>query len=93
MQYLAQVGHFLGGALVVVVAAMFSIVLGAGWLPILVVLGIGVVAAAVKEFYLDRRPPESDSLANSVMDFEFYMLGAAVAVGLVAFAMFLLHRY
>jgi hypothetical protein len=92
-QYLAQVGHFLGGAIVIVLATLFSIVCGAGWLPILITLGVGIVAAAVKEFVLDRRPPESDSLANSTMDFAFYMIGAAVGLGVTAFAMFLLHRY
>jgi hypothetical protein len=89
-QYLAQVGHFLGGAIVIVLAALFSIVLGAGWLPILITLGVGIAAAAFKEFYLDRRPPENDSFANSTMDFSFYMLGAAVGVGLTALAMHLL---
>lgn len=88
-QYLAQVGHAFGGAFAILTTTLFSVVLHAGWLPILVTLGVGVLAAAVKEFVLDLLPPESDSLVNSAMDFGFYMLGAAVAMGEAALAMHL----
>jgi hypothetical protein len=89
-QYLAQVGHAFGGAFVILTATLFSVVLRGGWVPILVTLGVGVAAAAFKEFFLDLRAPENDSLADSAMDFGFYLLGASVAMGEAALAMHLL---
>jgi hypothetical protein len=89
-QYLAQVGHFFGALSVILTATLFFGVLGSGWAPILVTLGVGIVAAAFKEFYLDLRPPENDSLADSAMDFGFYMLGGAVGMGFAALAMHLM---
>lgn len=86
MQYLAQIGHFFGALSIVVIAALFS---GTNWVPILITISVGVIAAAVKEFVLDVRPPENDSWANSAMDFAFYMLGAAVGTGLVGLEMYL----
>jgi len=88
-QYLAQVGHAFGGLSVILTATLFSFVLGAGCLPIFVVLGVGIVAAGVKEFILDLRPPENDSLKNSLMDFGFYLVGASIGGGLAALAMYL----
>jgi len=92
-QYLAQVGHFFGALSVIVITALFSIAFHEGWLHVLLALGVGVPATAFKEFFLDLRPPESDSLADSVMDFGFYMFGAAVGVGLTALAFYLSHRH
>lgn len=86
-QYLAQVGHAFGGAFVILTATLFSVVLHAGWLPIFITLGVGIAAAAFKEFVLDLLPPENDSLIDSVEDFGFYMLGAAVAMGEAIVAM------
>jgi hypothetical protein len=86
-QYLAQVGHAFGGAFVILTATLCSIVLHGGWLPIFITLAVGIAAAAFKEFFLDMRAPENDSLANSAMDFGFYILGAAVAMGEAALAM------
>jgi hypothetical protein len=88
-QYLAQVGHFLGGLSVIVIATLFSVVFGAGWLPVLVTLGIGVLAASYKEFIFDTSVfgvGEGDSWSDSLMDWSFYMLGAGLAMGLAAVA-------
>ena len=86
-QYLAQVGHFLGGALLIVLTTLFAVVLGAGWTPILVVLGIGVAAATFKEFVFDVSSwGEKDSWADSLMDWSFYMLGGGVGMGIAALA-------
>lgn len=82
-QYLSQVGHFLGGAGLIVVASMFAIVLGAGWEPILWTLGVGVAAASFKEFVFDvSKWGEGDSWSDSFMDWAFYMLGGALGMGL-----------
>ena len=82
-QYLAQVGHFLGGALLITITTLFSMVLGAGWVPILVVLGIGVAAATFKEFVFDVSSwGEGDSWSDSLMDWSFYMLGGGVGMGI-----------
>ena len=83
-QYLAQVGHFLGGVSLILLATLFSIVLGAGWAPIYWTLGIGVAAASFKEFVFDVNTNwgEGDSWSDSIMDWSFYMLGGLVGMGL-----------
>lgn len=81
VQYLAQVGHFLGGYGAILTTASFSAVLGGGWEPVWIAFAIGVAVAAFKEFYLDVRPPENDSWANSAMDFGFYLGGGGVSLG------------
>lgn len=98
-QYLAQVGHGFGGAFVILTATLFSIVLHPRdasdidlWLPILIVLGVGILAAAFKEFFLDMRPPENDSFPNSLMDFGFYLVGASVGMIEAAIAIYLVER-
>jgi len=92
-QYLAQVGHGFGACSVVLTAALFSLALGAGWAPILVVLGAGIALAALKEFVFDVASwGEGDSWADSAMDFGFYVLGAAVGTGLAALALHLAPR-
>lgn len=86
-QYLAQIGHALGGCLLIVFTTLLSVLFGWGWLPILIVLGIGVAAAAVKEFWYDMKfELPKQSWGDSAMDFGFYMLGGAVGMGVAAFA-------
>lgn len=88
-QYLAQVGHLLGGVTVIIIATLFAVVFGAGWLPVLITLGVGVLAASYKEFIFDTSVfgvGEGDSWADSFMDWSFYMLGAAIAMGLASVA-------
>jgi len=85
-QYLAQAGHFLGGALVVLVAGVFGGETVAFW-----VLGSGVMLAAIKEFVFDTSVlgfGEGDSWSDSLMDFCFYLIG-----GCVGFALFELAVY
>lgn len=77
-QYLAQVGHALGGCLAIVLAAFFW-----GMLTVWITLGIGIVLAAGKEFWYDlvyELPKQS--FMDSLMDFGFYVLGATVGMGL-----------
>lgn len=86
-QYLAQVGHLLGGVSVIVTAAMFSIATRSGWEPTLVTFAVGVVLASFKEFAFDTSAlGEGDSWADSWMDWAFYMLGGGVGMGLAAWA-------
>ena len=85
-QYLAQVGHFLGGALIITIAAAFSFILGEGWKPVLITLAIGILAASGKEFVFDTSSwGEGDSWSDSLMDWTFYMLGAGVGMSVAAF--------
>jgi hypothetical protein len=77
-QYLAQVGHFFGALCAIIVTALFG---KHEWVPILWVLAFGVPLATAKEFWFDI-VYERDSFMNSLMDWGFYMLGAAVGVAL-----------
>ena len=80
-QYLAQVSHFLGGTLLIVIAALFAETL----IPVYITLGCGVAAATFKEFVFDVSSwGEGDSWSDSIMDWAFYMLGGAVGMGLAA---------
>lgn len=82
-QYLAQIGHFLGAACLVLTASLFAIVTRAGWAPIWWAYGIGVLLASFKEFVFDVASwGEGDSWGDSLMDWSFYMLGGLVGLGL-----------
>lgn len=83
-QYLAQVGHFLGGLTVVFVVGAFF-----GHEAMWEALGIGLVTAAAKEFISDLLPApygEGDSFKDSLMDFAFYVLGGLAGMGLFLLA-------
>jgi hypothetical protein len=85
-QYLAQVGHTLAGCLALVVAALFWGMPGV-W-PTLVAL---VAAAAIKEFWYDLRYElPKQTLADSGMDFAFYLVGGALGLGLACVKFYLL---
>lgn len=76
-QYLAQVGHTLGGYALVFTVGAFTSWSGAAW-----VLLVGVLVAALKEFLFDVAPwGEGDSWRDSLQDFAFYVLGGAVGFG------------
>jgi hypothetical protein len=84
-QYLAQIGHTLGGYGLIATAALFSFALGGGWLPILITLGVGIAAATFKEFVFDVSSwGEGDSWSDSLMDWAFYMLGGGLGMGIAA---------
>ena len=91
-QYLAQVGHFFGAYFVIFTVAVFSVALGAGWVPVLIVLGTGVITAAIKEFLYDMTQElPKQTWGDSLMDFGFYMLGGGVAMGMSALLAHLAH--
>jgi len=78
-QYLAQVSHVLGGALLLAIAVIFSVT----WTPVLITLGCGVAAATFKEFVFDVSSwGEGDSWSDSFMDWAFYMVGSFLGMGL-----------
>ena len=86
-QYLAQVGHYLGGASLLLTTGLFSLAAGAGWRPVILTLAVGVFAASVKEFVFDVASwGEGDSWADSLMDWAFYVFGGATGVSVVAWA-------
>jgi divalent metal cation (Fe/Co/Zn/Cd) transporter len=81
-QYLAQVGHFLGGVCLLATTALLF-----GAVPSMIALGVGVVAAAIKEFWYDMKYElPKQTWDDSLMDFGFYVLGAAAGSGLVLLA-------
>lgn len=82
-QYLAQVGHFLGGALLVFACGAFWGHRGAA-----AALSFGAIAAALKEFVFDVAPwGEGDSWADSAEDFAFYILGGVAGAALFGLAL------
>lgn len=80
-QYLAQVGHSLGGCLVITLVALFT-----GSMAVcLAALVVGLALAALKEFWYDANyelPVQTP--ADNWMDFGFYALGGGVGLGLAA---------
>lgn len=75
VQWLANVGHFLAGLGVVLLAAIYSHrfeTLGA-------VSCVLVAYGIVKEYIVDLRWESGETLASSTVDFAGYMLGAGVA--------------
>jgi hypothetical protein len=75
-QYLAQVGHSLGGFALILTLRVFF---GPFWM--LVGLILGLMLAAGKEFWYDMKYElPAQTWFDSVMDFGFYLLGASVGV-------------
>lgn len=78
--FLAQVGHFLGACLAMVLTAF----LFGHLIACFVVAGLFVPAAAIKEFFYDLRfEVPTQSISDSALDFGFYMLGLLVGLGIV----------
>ena len=75
-QYLAQVGHTLGG---VTIVTMSCIAFGfhVGWIVALIVL----IATAIKEFWYDMKYElPKQSWSDSTMDFAFWQIGQAIGM-------------
>lgn len=83
-QWLANIGHFLGGAAYVFLFGIWSrlpIVARAfgPWWPLSLVTLIGVAGAAAKEYLGDLHEESDETVASSTEDFLGYVLGGAVA--------------
>ena len=79
-QYLAQVGHCLGALSLMLFATLFWGMRGA-----YAMVGVGIGVAAAKEFWYDMvYELPKQTWADSWMDFGFYMVGAAVGLGVMA---------
>lgn len=87
-QYLAQVGHFLGGAWLIGLSVIFF---GFHWWW--VAWAVVLILSSVKEFWYDTTysKGEHDSLSDSVMDWAFYQVGAGIATLVMLLAQHL-HR-
>ena len=81
-QYLAQAAHVLGGASLILAAALLSNSRCTGLGPVWTTLAVGIAAASVKEFWFDI-VYERDSWSDSLMDWTFYIVGGAVGVAIV----------
>ena len=81
-QFLAQIGHFLGGGSIVILVVIFFGYAALPW----AMLGI-LVAAAVKEFFYDARweLPKQTFVMN-LTDFAFYQLGSIAGAGIMMLA-------
>jgi len=84
-QYLAQVSHFLGGASLILLTALFSLARHRGWYPVEIAFVAGFLVAALKEFWFDI-VFEHDSWTDSLMDFAFYVAGGGIGVVVTAIA-------
>jgi hypothetical protein len=90
-QYLAQIGHTLGGYGIILTTTIFAVVLSAGWKPTLIALAVGIVIASLKEFVYDTNTKwgEGDSWSDSLMDWTFYMVGGGLGIGVSALVHYL----
>lgn len=90
-QYLAQVGHFLGGLCLMLLATLAAIIWGHRDVIPCATFGVGLLLAGVKEFWYDMKYElPKQTWADSGMDFCFYALGGMVGVtisGLTLFAL------
>jgi hypothetical protein len=74
---LAQIGHFLGGYTIITTWAFH----GGSWRAVVIVAGVVVVYAAVKEFFYDANYEiPHQTFWDNLLDFSFWCLGAAVGV-------------
>jgi len=79
-QYLAQVGHTLGGYGLILTAWRFG-----GPSAAEVAFSLGVLAAGIKEFWYDLRYElPKQSLADSIEDFAFYLIGGVIGLMVVS---------
>lgn len=79
---LAQIGHVLGGYAAVLTARYVS----GGELAAVIVAGLVVAYAAVKEFWYDKNyeiPVQTD--ADDVLDFSMYCVGTIIGLGVSIF--------
>lgn len=86
-QYLAQVGHTLGGCLAIVVTALFG-----GMHAAFIAMPIVAIAAALKEFWYDAKYElPKQYFKDNLMDFVFYELGSLVGLGIAALKFYAVH--
>lgn len=72
----AQLGHFAGGAAIVLAFVVLWRVPYAEYVG----FGIVAVAAAAKEFYYDEHYESTEVRGSSLEDFLFYLIGAGAAM-------------
>ncbi|HYX20484.1 MAG TPA: DUF1653 domain-containing protein [Thermoanaerobaculia bacterium] len=78
-QYLAQIGHFLGGASIMILATIFF-----GFVAWWIAFAAVAVAAAIKEFWYDARYElPKQTFGDNLMDFAFYALGSGAGAGVM----------
>jgi hypothetical protein len=80
--WLANIGHVLGGAVVTLVAVLFT----RERLPLEWVEGSFVGYVLVKEYVIDLKYESDETVGSSTIDAVGYMVGNALAWGLVAWA-------
>lgn len=82
-QYLAQIGHFLGGGSIAILVSIFF-----GYSTILYAMLAIAIISGIKEFWYDanyERDPVQ-SFGDNFMDFSFYQLGSIVGAALMVLA-------
>lgn len=73
---ISQLGHFAGGAAIVLAGAMFH----REWVLIGTFVGL-LILAGLKEFAYDEYFETAEVRGSSLEDFSFYALGGVLAVG------------
>ena len=87
-QYLAQVGHFLGGASLIMLMALIGWNIQYVWIAFL----LGSICAGIKEFWYDANYElPKQTWQDNLMDFSFYEIGGGVGTGLTYLAFSLHH--
>lgn len=93
VQIIAQGVHFFLAYSVISTVALFSLAFEYPTGPVEIALSIGVIAAAIKEFFYDMRYElPKQTWGDSIMDFAFYLLGGAVSTGVYVLVYHLAHR-
>ena len=80
--WLANIGHVLAGAVMVLVTTLFTRAPG----PIAIAMSAFLAAVLFKEYFIDLRYESDETVGSSTVDAAGYVLGAALASGLVLLA-------
>jgi hypothetical protein len=80
--FLAQMAHFLGGALLITLSGLFFGVYGM-WAALIT----GILLAAIKEFWYDMvYELPKQTWGDSILDFTFYVVGGLAGIGIIYLA-------
>ena len=71
--FVSQVSHTIGGALAVIAGVYLFGPMAQPW-----VCGVGILAAAVKEFWYDQNYETPEVRGSNLQDFSFYCAGLAL---------------
>lgn len=88
-QNLANIGHALGGATVLLIAALFT----HSWVPFAILETLLAAYVLVKEFWYDLKYETGETVATSTEDALGYLVGNIIACVLIALAHYAFHTW